>query len=69
MRNKLVAAWAPAVKFTADRDAWTMDVAPRSAASHLFAAKQIGMRTVYFTPIKLVKFVAFRDWDRVLFPT
>jgi hypothetical protein len=67
MRNKLVAAWAPAVKFTADRDAWTMDVAPRSAASHLFAAKQIGMRTVYFTPIKLVKFVAFRDWDRVSF--
>ena len=67
MRNKLVAAWAPAVKSTADRDAWTVDVAQRCAASHLYVAKQIGMRTVYFTPIKLVKFVAFLDWDRVLF--
>lgn len=67
MRNKLVAAWAPAVKSTADRDAWTVDVAQRCAASHLYVAKQIGMRTVYFTPIKHVKFVAFLDWDHVLF--
>ena len=67
MRNKLVVAWAPAVKFTADRDVWTVDVAQRCAVSHLYVAKQIGMRTVYFTPIKHAKFVAFLAWDRVSF--
>ena len=59
MRNNLAVAWGSVAKRTLVQDALTSIVAPGFAGSRQSAVRPTGMQTVYFTPIKLVKFVEY----------
>ena len=69
MRNNLAVAWGSVAKRTLVQDALTSIVAPGFAGSCQSAVRPTGMQTVYFTPIKLVKFVEYLAWGPASFPT